>query len=228
MDTRQFVIKKQHQLLNRNMRQRDTWVATRIRSPCLGYWTPKLTETFEKWKVLWTFEWATNCFFSTIITHFIWWTYNKRSVFVCLFVWVYRPTLDFSLIWRNHHCRWRAVNFHLCSAFMAIEQWGFSNASHLVWHGPTFYNWHIRGPVTLTPHAEGLLVELSLCVFTNQVCRKRGSNPDIQHTRWTLYLYATAAVNNSKYFTTPNTMILVFFIWKKLCWNFIVCMFLPY
>ena len=29
------------------------------------------------------------------------------------------------LIWRLYHCRWRAVNFDLCSKLMAIEQWPF-------------------------------------------------------------------------------------------------------
>ena len=31
----------------------------------------------------------------------------------------------------------------------------------LLRHGPTFYNGHLRGPVTLTPVAERLAVELS-------------------------------------------------------------------
>ena len=49
---------------------------------------------------------------------------------------------------------------------MAIEQWGFFNMPHLLWHWPTLYNGHLRGPVTLTPFAERLAVELSLPVFT--------------------------------------------------------------
>ena len=35
---------------------------------------------------------------------------------------VYRHTREFSLIWRRHHYRWRAANFDLCSALVAIEQ----------------------------------------------------------------------------------------------------------
>ena len=42
---------------------------------------------------------------------------------------------NFSLIWRCHHCRWRAVNFDLCSALMAIEQWGFFSVPDRLWHG---------------------------------------------------------------------------------------------
>ena len=118
--------------------------------------------------------------------------FYKICFFVCLELIV--PLENFSLIWRRHHCRWRAANFDLCSALMAIEQWGFFNVPHLLWHGPTLYNGYLRGPVTLTPIAERLAVELSLPVFTTQVCRDRGSNPDLSHARRTLYLHATAAV----------------------------------
>ena len=37
-------------------------------------------------------------------------------------------------------------------------------------------------------------MELSLPVFTTQVCRDRGFNSDLQHARQTLYIYAIAAV----------------------------------
>ena len=79
-------------------------------------------------------------------------------MFVCSF-WVYRPT-RFSLIWRRHHYRWRAPNFDLCSALMAIEQWGFFGVPHLLWHGASVYDGHLRGPVTLAPTTELLAVEL--------------------------------------------------------------------
>ena len=105
------------------------------------------------------------------------------------------PLANFSLILRRHHCRWRAANFDLCSALMAIDQWVVFNVPHLLWHGPTLYNGHLRGPVTLTPVAERLAVELSLPVFTTQVCRDRWSDPDLPHARRTLYLYAAAAVS---------------------------------
>ena len=49
---------------------------------------------------------------------------------------------------------------------IAIEQLGFFNVPHLLRDGPTVYNGHLRGPVTLTPYAERLVVELSLPVFT--------------------------------------------------------------
>ena len=41
---------------------------------------------------------------------------------VCLFFFV--PLENFLLIWRRHHCRWRAANFDLCSALMAMIREG--------------------------------------------------------------------------------------------------------
>ena len=51
----------------------------------------------------------------------------------------------------THQNQWRAAKFDLCSALIAIEQWEVFNVPHLLWHGPTLYNGHLRGPVTLTP-----------------------------------------------------------------------------
>ena len=66
---------------------------------------------------------------------------------------------NFSLMWRRHHYRQRAVNFDLCSALMAIEQWGFFSVPHLLWHRTSLYNGHLRGPVKLTSVAERLAVD---------------------------------------------------------------------
>ena len=63
-------------------------------------------------------------------------------LFVCLGFIV--PLQNFSLIWRRHHYWWRAANFDLCSALMAIEQWRFFSMPHLELHGASV-------PVTLTP-----------------------------------------------------------------------------
>ena len=67
--------------------------------------------------------------------------------FVCSIV-VFRPTRECSLIWRRHHCRWRAADFDLWSALMAIEQWGFYSVPHLLWHGASVYKGYLRAPVT--------------------------------------------------------------------------------
>ena len=126
-------------------------------------------------------------FFTYIETSFWWWsvstgicwmfTYsrqipnNVRKGHRWFFFWfvslVFIVQLEnFSLIWRRHHCRWRAANFDLCSALMAIEQCGFFNVPHPLRHGPTVYNGHLRGPVTFTPVAERLAMKLSQPVFT--------------------------------------------------------------
>ena len=49
------------------------------------------------------------------------------------------------------HFLWRATNFELYWALTADEQWGFLNVPQLPRHGPTLYNGHLRGPVTLKP-----------------------------------------------------------------------------
>ena len=93
---------------------------------------------------------------------------------LCLWSFVlfgfFYPTWEISLIWRCHHCQWRAANFDLCSALMAIEQWGFFNMPNILWHKAFVYNSHLRDPVTLTPIADRLAVELSLPVFTTKIC----------------------------------------------------------
>ena len=86
------------------------------------------------------------------------------------------PLENFLLIQNRHHYRRRASNFDICSALMAIEQWGFLSMPRLLWHGASAYNGHLRGPVTLTNIAERVAVELSLPVFTTNVCRRLDSN----------------------------------------------------
>ena len=66
--------------------------------------------------------------------------------------------------------------------------------SFLLCHGPTLYNGHLRGLVTLSPVAERLAVELSLPVLTIEVSPDWGSKPDLSHARRTLYLYAIVTV----------------------------------
>ena len=73
-------------------------------------------------------------------------------------------------------CLWNIVpleNFGLMLGIhtMAIEQWGFFNVSHLLWHDASISNCNLREPMTLTPVTERLAVELSLPFFTTSVCR---------------------------------------------------------
>ena len=102
--------------------------------------------------------------------------YNRRLIMslknyryvTSIIVWMLAFKL---LIWRRHHYRWGAANLDLCSVLMATEQWWYFSVQHLLWHGASVYNDHLRGPVILTPIAERLTVELSLPVFTALVCR---------------------------------------------------------
>ena len=65
---------------------------------------------------------------------------------------------------------WRTTSFDLYSALMAIEQWGFFNVPHLLWHKPSLYHGHLWGPVTITFVAERLALELSRPVLTTLLC----------------------------------------------------------
>ena len=40
---------------------------------------------------------------------------------------------------------WRAANCDLCSALIAIKQWGHLSVPHLLWHGAYVNNGHPRG-----------------------------------------------------------------------------------
>ena len=89
------------------------------------------------------------------------------------------------------------VNFMTPGIGVARHSWPLSSEGFFpLRHGPTVYNNHLRGPVTLTRVAERLAVELSLPVFTTWVFRDRGSNPDLPHSRRTLYFYVIAAVHD--------------------------------
>ena len=112
-------------------------------------------------------DWEASFFFV-----FVFWVFCFLFIYLGFFV----PVDNFSLIWRRHHYRWRSANVDVYSVFMAIEQWGFFSVPHLMWHGPTLYSCHFRGPVALTPVAERLAVELSLPVLTSKVCRRWDSN----------------------------------------------------
>ena len=48
------------------------------------------------------------------------------DIVLVFFSWGLSHSGIFSLIWRRHQYRWRATNFDLYSALMAIEQWGLA------------------------------------------------------------------------------------------------------
>ena len=79
------------------------------------------------------------------------------------------------LVWVFHSTR---KNFnHTETLPLPMKGWKFSpmlgTHGHLwpqrLWHGAYIYNGNFRGPLTLTPIAEHLAVELSLPVFTTYV-----------------------------------------------------------
>ena len=105
------------------------------------------------------------CFYKIYLSH-VSNTMSRLMMFI-FFVWGLSSHLKkISLVRRRHHYRWKASNFDICSALMAIEQWGFFFVSHLLSHGASFYNGHLRGSVTLILIAERKAVELLLPVFT--------------------------------------------------------------
>ena len=116
-------------------------------------------------------------------------------LFVCFFG-VYRSTWEFITHMKTSPLRWRAANFDLCSALMAIEQWEVFNVPHPLRHGPTVHNDHLWGPVTLTPVAERLAVHgaVTICFYYLGLSRP-GIEPRSHAYETNTLLYATAAVH---------------------------------
>ena len=88
-------------------------------------------------------------------------------LFVCLFVWgssshsrIFHSCGDVTIT-----CEGLQILTWVYSALMAIDQWGFLNVPHLLWHGASVYNGHLQVLVTLTPIDERLAVEQSLPYF---------------------------------------------------------------
>ena len=130
-------------------------------------------------------------------------------MFVCLEFFV--PLENLSLIWRRHHCRWETAFFYPCSTLMATKQWGFFSVPHLLWHGASVNNGHLRGPVTLAPNAERVAVRLSLPVLTILVCR--GWDSKTQPSAW--------GANALTHCTTAAACWLLFLLFLFVCiWHF--------
>ena len=111
-------------------------------SQCLIlYWTKIMQQIMHNHKIFKTFImlWRNN-------------VYNEETRFDVLFFenskclfrlfGFFRSTREFLYIWRRHHYWWRAANFDICSALMAIEQWGFFSVPHLLWQGASVCNGH--------------------------------------------------------------------------------------
>ena len=85
----------------------------------------------------------------------------RHMFFFCLFR-VFRPTGVFFT-----HIFW--------PLFGTRGHWAARVLLSLLWHRPTLYNFHFRGPVTLTSVAERLAVELLLPTFTTCISRWRST-----------------------------------------------------
>ena len=72
------------------------------------------------------------------------WTVKIQA---CSFVFleVFYPIKNYSLILIRHHNRWRATYFDLYSALIAIEQWWFFSLPHRLWQ-------RLESPRTRGPH----------------------------------------------------------------------------
>ena len=77
----------------------------------------------------------------------------RFEVWFCISV-ILVPLGNFSLIWRRHQYRWRAENF--LPVLGTHDHWAnfmvLLSVSHLLWHGASVYNGHLRGPVTSDTH----------------------------------------------------------------------------
>ena len=70
-------------------------------------------------------------------------------LFVCLFVWSFSYNSRIFYSFGDVTIAGEGLQILTYSlAIMAIEQWGFFSMPHLLWHGTSVYNGHLRGPVT--------------------------------------------------------------------------------
>ena len=133
------------------------------------------------------------------------------------FVGLIVPLDNFLLIRTHHHYRWRAPNFDLCSALMAIEQWGFFSGPHLLRHGPTVYNGHLRGPVTLTPIAGRLAVSSgAVTTCLTKVCHGWDSNtqPSACGANALTHCSVAAVLRNKK----TKVVVVIFYTEGRVLW----------
>ena len=92
----------------------------------------------------------------------------KCSLFVCLFV--LRPTRKIFTHLETSPLHWKAIElnpysalrtfkaikFNPQSALRTIQQWEFFNVPHLLWHGPTLCNGHLRSHICFRAFSSGV------------------------------------------------------------------------
>ena len=89
-------------------------------------------------------------------------TCTGRELYLCVCLGFFVSDDNFSFIWRRYRYRWNVANLDLRSALMAIEQLGVLGVPHLLLHGTSVYNSHLRGLLTLTHVVERLAVDRSV------------------------------------------------------------------
>ena len=96
-------------------------------------------------------------------------SFDRWRLLICMFC-SSLSRFKFSLMWRRHHCWWRAGNLDLLPAIMAIEQWGFFSVVFLprLWHGTSVFK--VISEVLWHSYMR-LEVELSLPVLMTYVFR---------------------------------------------------------
>ena len=106
--------------------------------------------------------------------------------------------------------------------FVWLFVWGLSSHSRLFHSLPmkgykaSIYNGHLRGPVTLTPNAEHLSVELSLPVLTTQASRGWYSNTPPSACGAKEYLFKNVNDINQKKNTLTLFLYTVIFVYNVL------------
>ena len=148
--------------------------------------------------------WNHHCSWILWVLHAHEFTWPMQERIVCLFV-----------IWRRHRCRWRAANFEICSALMAIEQWGFFSVPHLLWHWASIYNGHLRGPVTHTYCRAFSSGAVTICFYDSGLSRLGFEHPTfrLRHRRGRTY---SNGFYNIMQHTGNHTIFTALFIGNKI------------
>ena len=118
--------------------------------------------------------------------------WKNNSVLLLFWGFFYPPTRDIFTHLETSPLPVKGYKFWPTLTY-AIEQWRFFYVIHLLWHGPTPYNRHLRGPAIYTRTFDCGTVNTCFNDFHAGVS-DRQSNPDLTHSRRTLYHYATETV----------------------------------
>ena len=123
---------------------------------------------------------------------------------VCL-VWVYCSTRTFFTPMETSQLTVKGCKYWPMLCIHGHKAERVLSMLHILWHGASVYNGHLRGPVTLIPIAKLLAVELSLPVFYDlDLLRMEFKHP-------TFHL----PVNVLTHWDTADVIAVELYIWKK-------------